>query len=209
MRTQSLRLKFWEWCLLLGIAVAFIAQGGAQRPSGQIDTVLRTLHDARLSGAQEYAYEQLQQAELSYSQAINELDNQDAKFVWWRTYAQGKRMLDLALAQADQAKSEAVANLEETKSNAQKALTLARQNIQDTHALLLERRSQPHISEHFQELQQALQGAEALLNAIESGMMTQGDYIQVMTAANAVETVALRIHDRILAAVGPSEKVQV
>jgi hypothetical protein len=209
MNTQSLRLKPWEWCLLLAIAGTLVAQGCAERPSGQIDAVLRTLHDARLSGAREYAFEQLQQAEVSYSQAINELDNQDAKFAWWRTYAQGKRMLDLALAQADQAKSEATSNLEETKSNAQVALILARQNIRQTQTLLLERRA--HLSEHqqFQELHKALQGAEALLDTIESGMMNQGDYIQVMTTAHVVETVALAIHERILSAVGQSVKVQV
>ncbi|MDH5426766.1 MAG: hypothetical protein OEZ57_01075 [Nitrospirota bacterium] len=209
MQTQSLRLKFWEWCLLLAIAGTLVTQGCAERPSGQIDAVLRTLHDARLSGAQEYAYEQLQQAELSYSQAINELDNQDAKFAWWRTYAQGKRMLDLALAQADQAKSEASLNLEETKNNAQIALILARQNIQQTQALLLERRAHLPEPQQFHELQKALQGAEALLNTIETGMLSQGDYIQVMSTAHVVETVALAIHERILSTVSQAEKVQV
>jgi hypothetical protein len=117
-------------------------------------------------------------------------------------------MLDLALAQADQAKSEATSNLEETKSNAQVALILARQNIRQTQTLLLERRA--HLSEHqqFQELHKALQGAEALLDTIESGMMNQGDYIQAMTTAHVVETVALAIHERILSAVGQSVKVQ-
>ena len=207
--TQSLHLKSWEWCIILAIGGTLLAQGCTERPSGQIDSVIRTLQDARLSGAQEYAYEQLQQAEMAYAQAIDELDDQDAKLAWWRTYSQGKRMLDLALAQADQAKSQALANLEETKSNAQMAITLARQNVQQAQALLMEGRSHPSIHQRFQELRNALQGAEALLDTIESGMMSQGDYIQVMTTAHAIETVAVTIHERILSALDPSGKVQV
>jgi len=208
-RPQTSHLTTWEWCLFLAITGTFLAQGCTERPSSQIDSVIRTLQDARLSGAQEYAYEQLQQAELSYNQAINELDNQDAKFAWWRTYSQGKKMLERALAQADQAKSEALANLDESKSNAQVALTLARQNVQQTQALLLEGRAHPSMHQQFKELHAALQGAEALLDAIESGIMTEGDYIQVMTTAHAVETAAATIQKRILSALNPSEKVEV
>jgi hypothetical protein len=40
-------------------------------------------------------------------------------------------------------------------------------------------------------------------------MMNEGDYIEVMTTAHVVETVALAIHERILSAVGQSMKVQV
>ena len=209
MRPQTLRLTPWEWSLLLAITGTFLAQGCTERPSSQIDSVIRTLQDARQSGAQDYAYEQLQQAEESYSQAINELDNQDAKFSWWRTYSQGKQMLDRALAQADQAKSEALANLEETKSNAQVALTLARQNLQHTQTLLQEGREHPSMHQQFEELHLALQKAEALLDTIESGIMTQGDYIQVMTTAHAVETITVTIQERILSALDPSGNVQV
>ncbi len=209
MRTQTLRLTSWEWCLLLAITGTFLAQTCSERPSNQIDSVIRTLQDARLSGAQDYAYEELQQAEMSYSQAINELDNQDAKFAWWRRYSQGKQMLERALAQADQAKSEALANLEGTKNNAQLALTLARQNIQDTQTLLLEGRAHPSMHQQFEKLHVALQRAEALLNTIESEIMTQGDYIQVMTTAHAVETITVTIQNRILSALDPSGKVQV
>jgi len=206
---HTLRLTPWEWCLLLAITGTFLAQGCTERPSNQIDSVIRTLQDARLSGAQDYAYEQLQQAEMSYSQAINELDNQDEKFAWWRSYSQGKQMLDRALAQADQAKSEALANLEETKSNAQVALTLARQNVQDTQTLLLEGREHPTMHQQFEELHLALQRADALLDTIESEIMAQGDYIQVMTTAHAVEIVTGSIQKRILSALDPSGKIQV
>jgi outer membrane murein-binding lipoprotein Lpp len=208
-RPQTLRLTSWEWCLLLAITGTFLAQGCTERPSSQIDSVIRTLQDARLSGAQDYAYEQLQQAEMSYNQAINELDNQDEKFAWWRSYSQGKQMLDRALAQADQAKSEALANLEETKSNAQVALILARQNVQDTQTLLMEGREHPSMNQQFEELHTALQRAEALLDTIESGIMSQGDYIQVMTTAHAVETITVTIQQRILSALDPSGNVQV
>ena len=209
MRPQTLRLTSWEWCVFLAITGTFFAQVCTERPSNQIDSVIRTLQDARLSGAQDYAYEQLQQAEMSYSQAINELDNQDEKFAWWRSYSQGKQMLDRALAQADQAKSEALANLEETKSNAQVALTLARQNVQDTQTLLMEGREHPSMHQQFEELHMALQKAEALLDTIESRIMTQGDYIQVMTTAHAVETITVTIQKRILSALDPSGNVQV
>ncbi len=204
---QSFRLKSWEWCILLAIAGTLMGQRFIDRPSGQIELVMQTLQAARLSGAQEYAVEQLQAAELSYSQAIKELDNQDEKFAWWRTYSQAKRMLNLALTQAALAKSEALSNLKESRTNAQTALALARQHIEKTDLLLQEQESHLTTQQRVVGLRVALQKASDLLATTESGMMPEGYYIQVMRTAHAVETVALTIQEQLLSRVEPLRKV--
>lgn len=195
---------------LLTILVILFIQGCADRPSSQIETVAQSLQDARLAGAAEYAIEELQQAETSYQMAMDELDRQDQGFVWLRNYSQVARQLDLARSQADEAKSEALANLAETKSNAQTALSLARHQIGQAHALLAHPLSTYTLNQQFEELHSALQGVEALLNTMETSMVA-GDYIQVMTSAHAVETLALTIHQHILSVLShsPSPKVQI
>ncbi|MGE0474937.1 MAG: hypothetical protein AB7P17_14985 [Nitrospirales bacterium] len=196
--------------LFFAILAILVFTGCAERPSSQIDAVEQSLQDARLAGAEAYAIEELQQAETSYRMAIDELDSQDEGFVWLRNYSQVTRQLNLAHTQAQEAKSEALANLTETKSNAQMALALARDQIGQAQALLSQPLSTDTLDRQFQDLHRALQSADTLLDAMESSMDT-GDYIQVMTSAHAVETLALTIHQHILALINhsPSLKVQV
>lgn len=196
--------------LLFTILAILFIQGCAERPSSQIEAVSRSLQDARLAGAEEYAIEEFQQAETSYRQAMEELGSQDEGFAWLRNYSVATRQLDLARSQADEAKTEALANLEETKSNAQTAISMARDQVGQAQALLVQPLSTNRLNQEFQELHSALQGAEALLNTMESSIGS-GDYIQVMTSAHVVETLASTIHHRILVLLSrsPSPKVQV
>lgn len=196
--------------MFVGIIIMLLIEGCADRPSSQIEAATQSLQDARLAGAAEYATEELQQAETSYRQAIEELGSQDEGFAWLRNYSGATRQLDLARSQADEAKSEALANLTETKSNAQIALSLARNQIGQAKGLLVQPLSPYSVNQQFEELHSALQGAEALLNTMETSMST-GDYIQVMTTAHAVETLAFTIHQHILSVLSqsPSPKAQV
>ncbi|MCA9460491.1 MAG: hypothetical protein KC590_00030 [Nitrospira sp.] len=195
---------------LMAIMVSLLLQGCTERPSAQIDVVFQAIQDARLAGAQDYAFEELEQAESSYHQALRELEYQDAQFAGWRTYSKLNEILELAYSQAQKAKSEALANLEETKSNAQLALAVARDQISQAQASLDWPDSPYPIAQQFNELKLTLERAKTLLDNMESSMGS-GDYIQVMTSAHAVESLALTIHQRILAVLGqsPSAKVEV
>ena len=201
---------YGKWSTLFCLTMSLLVQGCTERPSSQIAAVGQLIHDARLAGAQEYAVEQLQQAETSYRLALDELGNQDDRLEWQRSYTRVNTMLALAHSQAKQAKSEALANLEETKTNAQMALDLARDQIRESQALLIQPLSPYFVAQQFEELHRAVEGAEALLDTMDTSMMT-GDYIHVMTSAHAVETLTLKIHQRILSILGqsPSPKVQV
>jgi len=184
------------------------AQGCAERPSTHVEVVLQTIEDARVAGAEDYAFEELQQAQTSYRLGLEELELQDERFVWWRSYSRANQMLELAHSQAKQAKTEALANLEETKSNAQMAMALARDQIEQAQSLLEQPVAPYSITQQFEKLQRALTGAEALLDNMETSMGS-GDYIQVMTSAHAVESLALNIQQHILSVLSQSTSTKV
>ena len=196
--------------LLFTILAILFFQGCAERPSSQIEAVTRSIQDARLAGAEEYAIEEFQLAEISYRKALEALGNQDKRIAWLRNYSLATRHLDMARSQADEAKTEALANLTETKFNAQTALSMARDQIGQTQNLLAQPLSTFRFNQEFEEIHSALHDAEDLLNTMESSI-DSGDYIQVMTSAHVVETLALAIHQRILVLLSrsPSLKVQV
>lgn len=196
--------------VLLIILALLSLQACAERPSSQIEAVSRSIQDARQAGAEEYAIEEFQVAETFYRQALEELGNQDKGFAWLRNYSFATRQLDLARFRANEAKTEALANLTETKSNAETALSMARVQIGQAQALLGKPLSTPEPNRELAEIHIALQGAEALLNTMESSI-DSGDYIRVMTSAHDIETLALTIHHRILVLLGrsPSLKAQV
>ena len=196
------------WSALMALVVSLFLQGCSERPSAQIDIVFQAIQDARLASAQDYAFEELEQAEFSYQKALRELEYQDAQFAGWRNYSKLNEILELAYSQAQKSKSEALANLEETKSNAQLALAVARDQISQAQASLDWPGSPYPIAQQFNELKLALERARALFDNMETSMGT-GDYIQVMTSAQAVESLVLTIHQRILAVLGQSSSSKV
>ena len=198
-----------EGPLFRTIIFSVLIGGCAERPASQVDAVLQALQAARIAGAEDYAVEQLDEAKASYSLAINELDNQDERFLWWRTYSRAEQILNLARLQAEHAKSEAMANLEETQKNAQTAVSLARNQIQQTRALLGQPLSRLSIKLQIQDFDYALIQAETMLDIIETTMPTSRDYIQVMTTAHSVETMASSIRQHILSTITHPQKVQI
>ena len=133
---QSFTQESGRLSSFLALTILLLLQGCAERPSTQIDGVRQSIEDARLAGAQNYAFELLEQAETSYRLALDELNQQDERLALWRSYSKVREILALAHSQAEEAKSAALANLEETKSNAQMAHSQARQQIVQAQAFL-------------------------------------------------------------------------
>jgi hypothetical protein len=106
-------------------------------------------------------------------------------------------MLTKVLTNATQAKKEAVANKEEAKANAEVALAFARQNLQDVRSLFAEFPIPPTDQGELEQLTLAFQSAETLLAEIEF-LMTEENFIAVMTTAHSVESFATRIQDQII-----------
>jgi exonuclease VII small subunit len=168
----------------------------AEQPVPQLDAAIHALEDARVAGAEDYAIEIFAEAETAYLQAKKELDQQRDRLQFFRDYQPATTMLTKVLTSAAQAKREAIANKEEAKANAEVALAYARQNLQVTDQGQLD------------QLTLAFQAAETLLAETES-IMTEENFIDVMTTAHSVESFAIRIQEQIISARQLAAKRQV
>lgn len=186
-------------CLLL--------TGCAEQPVPQLDAAIHALEDARMSGAEEYAIEIFTEAEAAYLQAKEELDQQRDRLQLFRDYQPATTMLAKVLTSAAQAKMEAIANREEAKANAQAALAFARQHLQDVRSLLGEPSIPATGRGEFDQLTLAFHAAETLLAETES-IMTEENFIAVMTTAHSVESFATRIQELIISARQHAKKRQ-
>ncbi|MDH4194214.1 MAG: hypothetical protein OEY80_04030 [Nitrospirota bacterium] len=180
----------------------------AEQPVPQLDAAIHALEDARVAGAEDYAIEIFAEAETAYLQAKKELDQQRDRLQFFRDYQPATTMLTKVLTSAAQAKREAIANKEEAKANAEVALAYARQNLQDTRSLLLEPSIPVTDQGQLDQLTLAFQAAETLLAETES-IMTEENFIDVMTTAHSVESFAIRIQEQIISARQLAAKRQV
>lgn len=171
--------------------------GCAEQPVPQLDAAIQALEEARMSGAEDYAIEIFSEAETVYLQAKQELDQQRDRMQVFRDYQPVTTMLTKVLNSATQAKTAAIANKQEAKMNAEVALALARKNLQDVRSLLSE--SSISATDHgdFDHLTLTIQSAEMLLAETEA-IMTEENFIGVMTTAHAVESFATRIQEQII-----------
>ncbi len=180
----------------------------AEQPVPQLDAAIHALEDARVAGAEDYAIEIFAEAETAYLQAKKELDQQRDRLQFFRDYQPATTMLTKVLTSAAQAKREAIANKEEAKANAEVALAFARQNLQDTRSLLAEPSIPVTDQGQLDQLTLAFQAAETLLAETES-IMTEENFIDVMTTAHSVESFAIRIQEQIISARQLAAKRQV
>lgn len=184
--------------LLLLMTCLFLT-GCAEQPVPQLDAAIQALEDARMSGAEEYAIETFTEAETAYLQAREELDQQRDRLQLFRDYQTATTMLAKVLSSAAQAKMEAIANRKEAQANAQAALAFARQDLQDVRSLLAEPSIPATDPGELDKLTLAFHAAEALLAETES-IMTEENFIAVMTTAHSVESFATRIQELIISA---------
>lgn len=182
--------------------------GCAEQPVPKLDAAIHALEDARMSGAEDYAIEIFTEAETAYLQAKKELDQQRDRLQLFRDYQPATTMLEKVLTSAAQAKMEAIANKNEAKANAEAALVFARQHLQDVRSLLAAPTIPASDQEQLDQLTLAFHVAESLLAETES-IMTEENFIDVMTTAHSVETFATRIQDRIISARHLAAKRQV
>ena len=193
-------LVFLITCLLLTAC--------AEQPVPQLDAAIHALEDARVAGAEDYAIEIFTEAETAYLQAKKELDQQRDRFQVFRDYQSATTMLAKVLTSAAKAKREAIANKQEAKANAEVALAFARQNLQDVRSLLAAPPIPATDQGQLDQLTLAFQAAESLLAETES-IMTEENFIDVMTTAHSVESFAIRIQEQIISARQLAAKRQV
>jgi exonuclease VII small subunit len=192
---------------LMLLTINFFLTGCAEQSMPKLDAAVHALEDARKSGAEDYAIEVYTEAEAALFQAEDELDQQQDRLEFFRNYESASAMLTKAINSAAQAKYEAIANKEEAKANAEAALFSARQTLQTIRSVV-ENYSGP-ATDHgeFDQLAVTIHAAESLFAETES-VMTEENYIGVMTTAHAIESFAGRIQEMIITAKGRAAKRQ-
>lgn len=184
---------------LVLLMICLLLTGCAEQPVTQLDAAIHALEEARMSGAEDYAIEIFTEAEAAYLQAMNELDHQRDRMQIFRDYQPATTMLAKVLTSATQAKIEAITNKEEAKANAEAALAFARKNLQDVRSLLAEPSLPTTDQGQLDQLTLAFQATETLLAETEF-VMTEENFIGVMTTAHSVESFATRIQEHIISA---------
>ena len=193
-------------CVLL--ITCLLLTGCAEQPVLQLDAAIQALEDARVSGAEDYAIEIFTEAESAYGQAKEELNQQQERLHPFRDYHPAMTLLAKVLHSAEQAKMEALNNKKEAKANAEVALAFAKQNLQAVRSLLADSTIPVTDQRQFDQITLAFQATETLLSETES-IMTEENYIGVMTTAHSVESFAIRIQEHILSARQLATKRQV
>lgn len=120
---------------LMGGALLVLA-ACARAPQQAIDNANEALEKARAAGAEEYAPEAWQLAQDDLKSATTEVQAQDAKFAWFRSYDQATQLLDKATKAADAAASKAASAREEAKNRAETAIAKAKVAVQAAQAAL-------------------------------------------------------------------------
>ncbi|MDH3503926.1 MAG: hypothetical protein OEM58_05280 [Nitrospirota bacterium] len=182
------RVLFLTWLLLAGCA---------EPPLSQWNAATQALEDAKMSGAENYAIERFTEAETAYQRVKQELDLQGDRMPLFRNYDPAIAMLSGVLNYATQAKMEAIANKNESKTNAEVALAFAKHNLQNVRAMLAEVSTPATDHGELDQLIQAFQDTETLLAETES-IMTHEHFIDVMTTSHSVEFFSTRIQEQII-----------
>lgn len=179
------------------ILTGLLLSGCAEPPITQWNAATQAIQDARMSGAEDYAIERFTETKTAYHQVEEELNNQENRIPFFRNYDPAITMLTGVLNHATQPKMEAIDNKKESKANAEAAINFAKHQLQTVRALLAEASTPATNQRELDQLLRAFQDTETLLAEIEP-IMTQENFNDVMTSSHSVESLATRIHDRIL-----------
>jgi phage terminase Nu1 subunit (DNA packaging protein) len=185
-----------------------VLTGCAEQPVLQFDAAIQALEEARVSGAEDYAIEIFTEAESAYGQAKEELNQQQERLQPFRDYHPAMTLLAKVRLSAEQAKMEALDNKKEAKANAEAALDFAKLNLQTVRSLLADSTIPLTDQRQYDQITLAFQATETLLSETES-IMSEENYIGVMTTAHSVESFATRIQEHILSARQLAKKRQV
>ncbi|MCA9460496.1 MAG: DUF4398 domain-containing protein [Nitrospira sp.] len=197
-------------CIRTGILVILCGSllwGCAEKPAQVTDQALQAIQSAKEAGAMEYAPENLRLAEDEYQKAQEEITAQDNTFVLMRNYDGAKAILTKVVADAEQAKSKAVANKQQAKAEAEAAVALAKTSLAEAKNLLSQAPKGKGTQADLQALQGDLQAADTTLAEIDP-ILAKEDFIGVKAKAESVQALATRVQEQVAHAMQKSGKVK-
>ena len=176
--------------------VGLMLFGCAEKPVTLVNGASQALEEAKKAGANEYAPETLREAENIFQQAQEELAIEEDKFVWERSYTNVQGMFQKVGVEANRAKSEALTNKEQAKSEAQAVISKAKISIDEARMILAKAPMGKGSQADLQALNGDLQTAESMLPELDAAMAKE-DYLGVKTKAQAIDSLAMRVHNEV------------
>ncbi|HBP86383.1 MAG TPA: DUF4398 domain-containing protein [Nitrospirales bacterium] len=177
----------------------------AEKPIQGTDTALQALQAAKQAGAQEYAPEAFRMAEDEYQKAQEEVRMQDEAFVLTRNYDVANAILVKVVADAEKAKTDAIASKQLVKKEAEGAVVLAKTSLEEAKNQLAQAPSGKGTQADLQALRGDLQAAETTLAEIDA-IMAMEDYLGVKAKAESVQTLAARVNEQVAQAIQKTGK---
>lgn len=177
----------------------------AEKPIQGTDSALQALQAAKQAGAEKYASESLRVAEDEYQKAQEEIAAQDDTFVMTRNYDAANAILVKVVADAEKAKTEAIASRQLLKTEAEGAVVLAKTSLEEAKNQLAQAPTGKGTQADLQALRGDLQAAETTFAEIEA-IMAMEDYIGVKAKAESVQTLAARVNEQVAQAIQKTGK---
>lgn len=194
-------LKTGTLVLLFGT----ILMACAEKPIQGTDSALQALQAAKQAGAEKYAPESLRVAEDEYQKAQEEIAAQDDSFVMTRNYDTANAILVKVVADAEKAKTEAIASRQLVKTQAEGAVVLAKTSLEEAKNQLAQAPTGKGTQADLQALRGDLQAAETTFAEIDA-IMAMEDYIGVKAKAESVQALAARVNEQVAQAIQKTGK---
>jgi len=177
----------------------------AEKPTQGSDAALQAIQAAKQAGATEYAPEVLRVAEDEYQKAQEEIVAQDNAFMLTRNYDAANALLTKVAADAEKAKTEAIHNKLQAKTQAEGAVALAKTSLDEAKNQLAHAPTGKGTQADLQALRGDLQAAEATLGEIDA-IMAKEDFLGVKAKAESVQTLASRVNEQVAQAIQKTGK---
>ena len=189
----------------LVLALGTMLMACAEKPIQGTDSALQALHAAKQAGAEKYAPESLRVAEDEYQKAQEEIAAQDDTFVMTRNYDAANAILVKVVADAEKAKTEAIASKQMVKTEAEGAVVLAKTSLEEAENQLAQAPTGKGTQADLQALRGDLQAAETTFAEIDA-IMAMEDFIGVKAKAESVQALAARVNEQVAQAIQKTGK---
>ena len=189
----------------LVLALGTMLMACAEKPIQGTDSALQALQAAKQAGAEKYAPESLRVAEDEYQKAQEEIAAQDDTFVMTRNYDAANAILVKVVADAEKAKTEAIASKQMVKTEAEGAVVLAKSSLEEAKNQLAQAPTGKGTQADLQALRGDLQAAETTFAEIDA-IMAMEDFIGVKAKAESVQTLAARVNEQVAQAIQKTGK---
>lgn len=189
----------------LVLALGTMLMACAEKPIQGTDSALQALQAAKQAGAEKYAPESLRVAEDEYQKAQEEIAAQDDTFVMTRNYDAANAILVKVVADAEKAKTEAIASKQMVKTEAEGAVVLAKSSLEEAKNQLAQAPTGKGTQADLQALRGDLQAAETTFAEIDA-IMAMEDFIGVKAKAESVQALAARVNEQVAQAIQKTGK---